>query len=132
MEEIQKEEKLNQPEIFELKARLEKLEKKIEQEKIVENKEAIIKQEIKNYLEDLQKSPSFAAPVKTRDETEEIQKMEPDQQVGALISLVFEKGLLQAISLAQSLNNPAILDEFHDTLVDYYFELMVKKGIIEL
>jgi seryl-tRNA synthetase len=119
------------PEIEKLRERLEKIEPHLEKEKTFEEKEKTIKQEIKNYLKELQKTPSFAPPVSTRDEVEEIKKFEPDQQVGALISLVFEKGLETAVSVARALDNPAILDEFHDTLVDRYYEILVEKGILK-
>jgi len=130
MSEFSSQSKIENQEILEIKERLQNLEEQLKKEKQFENKEKLIKQEIKSYIQEFQKSPSFISPVQTRDEADEIKKMEPDQQVGALISLVFEKGLPQAIAIIRSLDNPAILDEFHDTLVDHYFELMVQKGII--
>ena len=88
----------------------------------------MVKREIKKYLQELQQTPSTAAPLAVRDEAKEIKKFPASQQVGALISLVFEKGLENTISVARQLNNPAILDEFHDLLVDrYYKELAGKK-----
>lgn len=95
-------------------------------------KEVVVKQEIKEYLFDLQQTASFAPPVNTRDEADEILEMETSAQVGALISLAFEKGLNKALSLAQKLRNPAILDEFHDSLVDYYYDKLVQEKIISL
>lgn len=94
-------------------------------------KENIVKKEIKNYLEELQKLPSFASPTKVRDEAKEIKNFSPPQQVGALIALVFEKGIKEAISVAKALDNPAILDEFHDVLVDRYYQILVEKGILK-
>lgn len=123
--------KIRYPEIEEIKERLEKLEAKIEKEKVPAEKEKIIKQEIKNYLQELQQTPSFVLPATSRDNVEEISKFEPSQQVGFLISLVFEKGLAKAIGVAQALNNPAILDEFHDTLVDRYYEMLIEKKILK-
>lgn len=118
-------------EIEELKARIEKLESKIEGEKNVEEREKLIKQEIEAYLKELQKLPPFAAPKKVRDEAKEIAKFSKDQQVGALIALVFEKGLKEAISVAQALNNPAILDEFHDVLIDRFYQTLIEKKIVK-
>ena len=119
------------PEIKELKERLEKLEVRLEKERAPEEKEKMAKQEIKEYLMELQQSSSSSvSPMVTRDETEEIKKFEPSQQVGALISLVFEKGLAKAVSLARDLDNPAILDEFHDALVDHYFQTLIEKKIL--
>ncbi len=117
-------------EIEELKKRIQALETQLEKEKIPSRKEKMIKQEIKNYLRELQQTPPFASPTKSRDEVKEIIKFEPSQQVGALISLVFQKGLVQALSVAKKLDNPAILDEFHDTLVDRYYEMLVEKKIL--
>lgn len=118
-------------EIEKLKERIEKMESQLKKEGALEEKEKMIKWEIKEHLQDLQRTPSFAAPPATRDETEEIEKFPPSQQVGALISLVFDKGLPKAISVAKALKNPAILDEFHDTLVDRYYQELVKKEIIK-
>ncbi len=58
------------------------------------------KQEIKTYLQKLQKMPAFAASKVVRDEAKEIAKFPTTQQVGALVSLVFKKGLREAISVA--------------------------------
>lgn len=121
------------PKIRELKERIEKLETQLKKEQvsIPEEKEKIVKREIKSYLQELQQAPSLAAPLTTRDEAKEIKKFEPNQQVGALVLLVFEKGLLEAISVAKTLGNPALLDEFHDTLVDHYYKVLVEKEIIK-
>lgn len=119
------------PEIEALKERLEKLEARLEKERVPKEKEKEVKQEIRTYLRELQQAPSFTPPPATRDEAKEISKFEPSQQVGALVTLVFEKGLPQAISVAQALDNPAILDEFHDILVDRYYEMLLEKGILK-
>jgi len=118
------------PEIKELKKRIQKIEVEVQKAK-PEVRERIIKEEIKKYLQELQETPSFAPPTYTRDEAKEISKFPPSQQVGALISLVFEKGLKEAISVARQLQNPAILDEFHDTLIDRFYERLVKEKIIK-
>lgn len=119
------------PGIEELRQRVERLEQELQKETVPEKREQMVKREIKGYLHELQQIPIFATPVQLRDEADEINKLEPDQKVGALISLVFEKGLTEAISVAQALENPAILDEFHDILVDRYYRKMVEQGIIK-
>jgi len=124
--------KIEQEEILKLKERIEKLGTKIEKEKTEEEKERLIRQEIKKYLQELQKTPSFVSPVANRDEAEEISQFEPSQQVGALVSLVFQKGLIPAISVARQIDNPAILDEFHDTLVDHYYQALREKGFLKI
>jgi len=117
-------------ELEKLRKRIEKLEGKIEKKEKKE-RERIIKEEIKKYIKASQKTPSFAPPAKLRDEAQEIEKFSRPEQVGALISLVFEKGLAYAVSVAQNLKNPAVLDEFHDTLVDCYYEILLKEGILK-
>ena len=120
-----------EPELEALKERIEKMEARLEKEKSPEEKEKAVKQEIKSYLQEIQQTPPTAAPLATRDETDEIKEFPPSQQVGALISLVFEKGLPEAIAVAKDLNNPAILDEFHDILADRYYKELVEKKIIK-
>lgn len=124
-------ERMEQPEIEELKGVVEKMETQLEKEKAPEQKEKAVKQEIKSYLREMQQIPSTAAPLATRDDADEIKKFPPSQQVGALISLVFEKGLRKATSVAKDLNNPAILDEFHDILVDRYYKELIEKKILK-
>lgn len=49
------------------------------------------------------------------------------KQVKVLIYLAFKKGLHHAVHIAKLLRDPFILDEFHDTLVDELYDLLVKK-----
>jgi len=114
------------PETEILKERVEKAAEGAIKESSPEEKERIIKDEIKSYLHELQGIPATAAPLKTRDEADEIKKFPANQQVGALVALAFEKNLQEAIKVARSLNNPAILDEFHDILIDRYYQALVQ------
>jgi len=129
--EMEKEKSIEEKsEIRELEKRIELLEARLENEKEQEEKEAIVKQEIRNYLQELQ-TPKFVSPISVRNEAEEIAKFPLSQQVSSLISLVLEKGLDEAISIAKALDNPAVLDEFHDVLVDRYYDELVKKKILK-
>jgi seryl-tRNA synthetase len=119
------------PEIEEIKKRIEKIERHFEKEKDFEKKEEAVKKEIKEYLKEIQKTPTFSPPIKIRDEAEEIKKFSKTEQVGALVALALEKGLFYAVSVAKKLKNPAILDEFHDVLVDRYYEILIEKGILK-
>lgn len=122
------------PEIEALKQRVEQLEAQLNREKepaSPEREEKAVKEEIKSYLRELQQLPPTAAPLATRDEADEIKKFPSNQQVGALVALVFEKSLDEAISVAKQLNNPAILDEFHDILTDRYYKELVEKKILK-
>lgn len=123
---------LEQAESKELRERLERLETGAKEETLAESKEKIVKQEIKEYLQELQRIPVSAPSVTLRDQADEIKKFPSSQQVGALVSLVFEKGLKQAVSVALNLDNPAVLDEFHDILVDRYYQELIEKKILKL
>lgn len=126
-------ENIPKPEIEALRKRVEQLEGQLKRERPISSERKVekVKEEIKDYLETLQQTPSTAAPLATRDEADEIKKFPASQQVGALVSLVFEKGLDEAVSVARQLENPAILDEFHDILVDRYYKELVEKKIIK-
>ena len=121
-------------EIDVLRERVEHLESQLKKEQPAispEKEEKVVKREIKSYLQELQQTPTIAVPLATRDEAKEIEKFPASQQIGALVSLVFEKSLDEAISVAKGIDNPAILDEFHDVLVDKYFKELVEKNIIK-
>lgn len=110
-------------------------EERSEKDKISEKLPVIEKdkekeKQIREYLSKLKTSVS-SSPVSTRDEKVEIENLSSGEQVGALISLAFEKGLKEATSIAVSLDNPAIIDEFHDALIDQHYNELVDKKIIE-
>jgi len=132
--EFQPEKIIQEAEFKVLRERVEHLEAQFKKEQLSispEKEEKAVKQEIKSYLRELQQTPSGAAPLATRDEATEIKKFPLNQQVGALISLVFEKGIEKAVSIAKGMDNPAILDEFHDILVDRYYKELLEKKIIK-
>lgn len=118
-------------EIKDLKTKIEKLESQLKKEQAPaeQEKEKVIKDEIEAHLQELQQTPSFAASTSTRDEADEIAEFPLDQQVGALISLAFDKGTKKAISVARGLNNPAVLDEFHNILINRYYNELINKKI---
>lgn len=122
-------------EIKELQQRIAVLEASMQKENkdiVPEVKTEQVKQEIRDYIKEVKQTPSFAGHVKARDEANEVKKMPLTQQVGSLVSLALSDGLQKAIDVAKGLNNPAILDEFHDTLVDNYFDQLVQIGAIKL
>lgn len=117
-------------EIQEIKEKIESAPIDIEKERTPE-KEQAVKEQIKQYVKAQPSDDASQLPVSKRDEAREIRKFPEKQQVNALVSLVFEKGLKQAVSIARALDNPAILDEFHDVLADRYFDELVKRKIIK-
>ena len=118
-----------------LRERITKLESQLSKENKDAGKEIKVeraREEIKEYIEEVKQTPSFASPVSARNDENDLKDKPTTEQVGALISLALESGIPKAIKVAMDLNNPAILDELHDTLVDTYFEKLVQMGIIIL
>ena len=117
------------------------LEKKItEKKKVIVEKEA--PKEVKEKLEEIRqielekieglekeqpsgKVPPISPPIS--DDLKKIKKLDKDNQIKTLIKLTFEKNLAYAVKVARNFDNPYILDEFHDTLIDEYYKELVKK-----
>jgi len=97
-----------------------------------ETRKEIVKEEIKGKLREIQSISPSDLPLVSRDEVKEIAKFSAEKQVEALLSLVFEKGLREATSVAQKIDNAAVIDDFHKTLADKYYEEMVHQGIIKI
>ena len=60
-------------------------------------------------------------------QTRELQEKAHAQQVEVLVEVALAKGIPEAVELARQLNNPHILDDFHDALVDEYYEKLVAR-----
>lgn len=78
------------------------------------------------------KAPPPPPPKVKKEEVEidleKVMAMKKPKQVKTLIHLALNKGLWHSVAVAQKLDDPYILDEFHDTLVDELYDLLVKKG----
>jgi DNA gyrase/topoisomerase IV subunit B len=56
-------------------------------------------------------------------------KDEPkERQIELLIQMAFQKGIIEAVEIAKNLDNPYLLDEFHDALVDNMYTKLVEEG----
>jgi hypothetical protein len=51
-------------------------------------------------------------------------------EIEALIQIAFEKGLMAAINAAKAKNDPHLLDDFHDALIDRFYQKLVEAGKI--
>jgi hypothetical protein len=60
-----------------------------------------------------------------------VMALDKPKQVKMLVFLSFKKGINYAANLAAQLKDPYLLDEFHDTLVDHLYDLLVKKRKIK-
>lgn len=50
------------------------------------------------------------------------------QQVQALVNMAFDTSIDSAIKAAKETNNPALIDAFHDILVDELYDHLVERG----
>lgn len=53
------------------------------------------------------------------------------EQIEELATIAFSKGIVEAVNIARRTNNPHLLDEFHDALVDRLYDYLVQEGVIE-
>ena len=70
-------------------------------------------------------------PAVIKEEAEKLRGVEKNQQLKSLIDLAFEKNVIYATEIARNLDNPYLLDEFHDTLIDKLYQELLDKGKIE-
>ncbi len=110
-------------EIIELEKRLAEKKQELAEKKEVEKPEKeLIKEIIKEKMEMPASSKITVTPPPAL-------KGEPkERQVQLLTDLAFEKGVIHATQVARGLDDPYILDEFHDTLVDKLYDYLVKEG----
>ena len=72
------------------------------------------------------------APAQIQQQAQELKDLDKTNQIKRLCQLAFEKGLDEAVEVAKKLDNPYLLDEFHDTLVDELYQRLVEKGILKV
>lgn len=60
-----------------------------------------------------------------------VMSLDKPKQVKVLVYLAFKKGVHHAFNVAKKLDDPYLLDEFHDTMVDELYDLLVKKKKIK-
>lgn len=52
-------------------------------------------------------------------------------KVQDLVNLAFSKGLAEAVKEVSKINNAALLDAFHDVLVDQLYDVLIERGKLE-
>ena len=62
---------------------------------------------------------------------QELQEQPKERQIQILTEMAFEKGIVYAVEIAKNLDNPYLLDEFHDVLVDQLYNKLVEEGKLE-
>jgi len=72
-----------------------------------------------------------ARDISVKQTAESLRGFEKNQQLKSLVDLAFEKGVHYATEVVKDLDNPYLLDEFHDILVDELHKKLVERGKLE-
>lgn len=77
--------------------------------------------------------PVFSAPnpADVKADAERVKGIEKNQQIKNLVDLAFVKGAAHATEVVRNLDNPYLIDEFHDTLVDQMRQKLIEAGKLE-
>lgn len=119
--------------IEELKRRIGAQRPRIEAEPDAERKQELVRGEIREFISEVQsKRPSSVPPKEMKQKIFGIQTLPSSQKLGALITMTFDEGIETAIGIARALDDPAILDELHDTLIDSFYKELVEREIIKI
>jgi len=70
-------------------------------------------------------------PTEVLNKIKEIKNLDQEHQVQTLCELSLQKGLSYAISVARGLDNPHVLDAFHDTLTDELRQRLIQEDKLE-
>lgn len=124
-----------QEEVVELEKRLAEKKKELAEKKEGDRHDKeLIKEIIKEKVE-VPKSvkvtplaPAVPPPKVVAKKAKELTGEKKERQIQLLTDLAFEKGVIHATEVAQKLDDPYILDEFHDTLVDELYKHLVEQG----
>lgn len=76
-------------------------------------------------------SPGVLTDDDVRQRAYELQEKEHAELISGLVELAFAKGMISAMKVAGAMKNPHILDEFHDTLADKYYEKLLESRKIK-
>lgn len=68
-------------------------------------------------------------PAKPQDDP--LAGLDHRERIEELAAIAFSKGIVEAVNIARRANNPHLLDEFHDALVDRLYDYLVQEGIIK-
>ncbi|MDD2730885.1 MAG: hypothetical protein PHW33_02040 [Candidatus Portnoybacteria bacterium] len=73
----------------------------------------------------------IASPEAIKTDVGQLRAMEKSQQIKALVDLAFQKGVIHSVEVARNLDNPYLIDEFHDTLIDELRKELIERGRLE-
>lgn len=109
---------------------LELYEQKIapEKEREISEKEKALKEEIKKIAKT---APAPHAQNEVAKQINELLTLDDREQLSELVKLVYTKDALFAVKVAQGLQNPLIVDTFHDLLAsdEMYYKLLKEEKL---
>jgi len=78
-------------------------------------------------------APLVSAPQSAQIQADaaKLSGIEKDQQIKSLVDLAFAKGVAHATEVVRNLDNPYLLDEFHDVLIDEFRQKLVDEKKLE-
>ena len=98
-----------------------------EKELTSEKQREILRQAVSERIQKTQPVPSAQQQVAVQ-KVQQIKTESKERQIQLLTDLAFEKGIPHAIEVAKRLENPYLLDEFHDALVDELYNKLIEEG----
>jgi len=95
-----------------------------------EKEKEILKETVLSHVQTAQPVPDDQQQVIAQS-AQQMSKEPKERQIKLLTDLVFEKGISRAIEVAKRLENPYLLDEFHDTLVDELYNKLIEEDKLD-
>lgn len=111
-----------------------------EKKAVLQEKEKPLEQVLAKEQSAVSAAPTVAAPPVSpvtppaaviKAEAHKISRLEKNQQLKSLVDLAFQKGINYATEVVRNLDNPYLMDEFHDILVDELHKELVERGKLE-
>jgi hypothetical protein len=74
---------------------------------------------------------ALASPIQAKEKAGELKRYEKTQQLKGLIDIAFQQGISYAVDVVKEMDNPFLMDELHDVLVDELRKELVERGKLE-
>ena len=87
----------------------------------------ILKEAVRERIQNAQPIPLAQQQVVVQT-AQQIKAQPKERQIGLLTQMAFDKGVVEAVEVAKKIDNPYLLDEFHDVLVDELYNKLVEQG----
>ena len=76
-------------------------------------------------------APTFNYGAHAQQKADDLREKEHHEQVEALVEIALTKGILEAVRVARHLENSHLLDDFHDMLIDEYYDKLLQSRTIK-